>query len=724
MKKRKSKKTGNKLSVQQLQREILRLFRRQPKKRFNPRQVAKKLKVANNRDSIDHAMGKLVEEEKLVPLEDYKYKLKRDPGSGGGSRRKDYFEGRVDMTRSGSAYIVCEGVEDDIFVAAKNLNGALHGDEVRIRSWTPRGRRRPEGEVTQILKRATDHFLGTFTRYHDFASVVPDGRAQIDIYIPLDATKNASNEDKVVVEITDWSGVSGKTNQPIGRVTSVLGPAGSSDIEMKSILINNGFQLDFPEEVLAEAQKLHDNFTKEEIQKRRDLRGVPTFTIDPDDAKDFDDAISFQVEKGIKEIGVHIADVTHYVQPDTALDKEAFDRSTSVYLVDRVLPMLPEKLSNELCSLRPNEDKFTFSVIFRFDQDDRLVDTWIGKTITHSQRRFTYNQAQSVLDTKEGDFAPELLELNRMAHKLRKERFRQGSIAFETDEVQFKLDADGVPVSLHIKERKDAHLLIEDYMLLANKAVALFISEKGKEHEIPFVYRVHDEPDPEKVEEFARFSRELGFQMKIDSPRDIAKSFNKMVKAAEKSPGLKVLPPIAIRTMAKAEYSTDNIGHYGLGFSHYSHFTSPIRRYSDVLAHRILEKNLDGKVYRVKKEKLEEQCKHVSRQERRALDAERESIKYKQVEFIEKHVGEVFPGVISGIIERGFFVELKDNRCEGMIDYSRMPEPVDVDSGRLRARGRHSGSVYRMGDEILVKIVSADLDQRRIEMAWVEKDEV
>ncbi|MCR9287018.1 MAG: ribonuclease R [Bacteroidetes bacterium] len=708
---------GVKLTGKELQREILKFFRRNPKKLMNPKQLGHKLVISNNKDSIKYALEKLTEQNFIGATEDYKYYLKTGKGTTKRLRKTDStLEGKVDMTKTGSAYIVCEGLEDDIYVAAKNMNSALHQDKVKINVWIPRGRRKPEGEVIEVLERAREQFMGTLWLHRKGAVVVPDqSNNPIDIFVDLNDIREAKDGDKVIVKITEWH-----YRKPKGEVTLVLGKAGGSDLEMKSILINNGFNLAFPDEVIKESEALNEDFSKEIVAARRDFRDVLTFTIDPEDAKDFDDAISIQwLEDGKCEIGVHIADVTHYVQPGTALDKEAFLRSTSVYLVDRVLPMLPEKISNELCSLRPDEDKCTFSAVFVLDNNEKIIERWFGKTLIHSNRRFTYEEAQEVLEKGEGDFASELKFLNRIAKKLKKERFKKGAIDFDTEEVRFRLDEDGVPIEAFIKERKDAHMLVEDFMLLANREVATFIHKKGLGVEVPFVYRIHDEPDPDKVADLARFARQLGFEMNVSTPEQIGKSFNKLTKAAKEDESLNLLAPLAIRTMAKAIYSTENIGHYGLGFSYYTHFTSPIRRYSDVLVHRILYKNLDNQSFRTNKENLEERCKHISKMERQAMDAERESIKYKQVEFMEKHVGEEFEGYISGIIDRGVFVELKGSKCEGMIGFDSMDEPFDVKDGRLSATGIYTGQTFKMGDEVQVKIIATDLARRRIDMELV-----
>ncbi len=720
---KKPKIKGKRLGAAELRHEIMKLFRRHPRKRLNAKQIIKKLKIDNNKDSVADALEKLSKDEKLIAVDDVKFQINRSKDDENPNRPpRQVHIGTVDMTRTGSAYIVIDGLDNDVYVPAKYLKSAIHRDKVEVAVFTPRGRRRPEGEVLKVVERAREHFMGTLRVWKNYAIVMPDQlNIPMDIYVDLKDIKEGKDGNKVVVKVTEWP--DRKNHTPRGIVTSVLGAVGTSDIEMKGILINNGFELEFPEEVMRETEGLTEEILPEEVEKRRDMRDIITFTIDPTDAKDFDDALSFRyLEDGTREIGVHIADVTHFIKPGTALDKEALNRSTSVYLVDRVLPMLPEKLSNQLCSLRPHEDKYTFSAVFTFDNDDRVIDRWFGKTLIHSDRRFTYGEAQVVLDSGEGDFHAELKELNRLAHVLRKRRFKQGSINFDVDEVRFKLDEEGVPIEVYVKERKDAHMLIEDFMLLANREVAAFISKKGKDNEIPFVYRVHDEPDIDKVQEFALFARQLGFQMNTSDPRAIGRSFNALVEAAKTNEVLEILEPLAIRTMAKAEYSSDNIGHYGLGFDYYTHFTSPIRRYSDVLVHRFLEPNIEGTL-RTNKAKLEEQCKHISIMERRAVEAERESIKYKQVEYIKNHIGEVFEGYISGIIDKGFFVELVGNHCEGMVEFSSLDDEFELINGRLKARGKYSGLLLKMGDQVNVKIIGADLAKRRIEMALIETNE-
>ncbi len=711
------KSPDSKFPANQLQQEILKMMQQHPKKRYNAAQMIRDLRVINGKDSVKHALEKLEKSGQLTYVGDEKFKLNMDVFKE--FLQQNSYQGYVDMTQSGAAYIVCEGLENDIYVPAKFTNFALHGDLVRVSATIARGRKKADGEIIEILQRATDHFIGTLRLSRKYGLVLPDRlNMPTDIYIDLSDIKDARDGDKVVVKVTQWQGTANKS--PIGEVTTVLGAVGSSDIEMKTILINNGFNLEFPEEVIRESEAISTKISDLEVARRRDMRGVTTFTIDPEDAKDFDDALSIQhLENGDIEIGIHIADVTHYVLPGTALDREAYWRSTSVYLVDRVLPMLPEKLSNELCSLRPHEDKLTFSAIFIFDKDSNAIkNRWFGKTIIHSNRRFSYEEAQDILNKKEGDLLTELQEMDRLARVLRAQRFKAGAINFESEEVKFRLDERGVPIEAYIKQRIDTNMLIEDFMLLANREVATFVAKKDP-LEIPNIYRVHDTPDMAKVEDLMLFARALGFKISTDNPRRLAESYNQLADAIHENEALRVLGPLAIRTMAKAEYSSDNIGHYGLGFDNYTHFTSPIRRYSDVIAHRILEKNLGKNIFRTDKAELEEKCKRVSKQERKATDAERESIKYKQVEYIGNHLGKIFDGVVSGMIEKGVFVELLQNRCEGMVTFQSMREPFDMHPSRLSAVGQQSGRILKIGAAIKVKITGADLAKRQIEMVLV-----
>ena len=779
---KKKKQGAPKLSAQQLQIEILRYLLANPQKRLNSRQLIQHLGVANNKDSTDHALNQLVlmgsvtdfPEEKFGIALDRLTRAEADPESepqaetpapparpefvkegsrkpqkGSEStpainprnkregRKEQLIEGRVDMTRTGSAYVVSELRESDVYVSSRYLNGALHNDIVRVSLFPPaparRGRpeRKREGEIVQVLQRANEFFIGTLRKGRKYAVFMPDNpNMPVDIYVPLDACADARDGEKVVVRITDWQEGTGRA--PEGKVTQVLGDVGGNNFEMNKILINNGFELSHTDEALAEALSIPDTISPNEIAMRRDFREILTFTIDPEDAKDFDDALSFRkLEDGKLEVGVHIADVTHYLKPDSPMDREAYQRSTSVYLVDRVCPMLPEKLSNNLCSLVPGQDRLAFSAVFVFDEKDKIVSRWFGKTVIFSAKRFAYEEAQTILDKKP---TPELLEhprieeltealltLNRIAGKMRKAREKNGAIGFETEEVRFLLAEDGTPIEAYIKERKAAHLLIEDFMLLANKEVATYVEGLGKKQsEVPFVYRVHDLPDLERVAELGRFAFELGYAIKLDTPKQIAQGYNELMRAAQKDERLKLLMPLAIRTMAKAVYTTTNIGHYGLGFTHYSHFTSPIRRYSDVLAHRILERNLEGRVWRTDKAKLEEQCKHVSAQERKAADAERESIKYKQTELISRHIGEEFNGVVSGMVDRGFFVELSGSRAEGMVEFKLLDDQYLLDESGLRANGRRYNKQIRIGDKVRVRVVQANITKRQIDLELME----
>jgi ribonuclease R len=724
---------GKNLNVPELSQAIMKMFKAHPKKSYNAKQVIEKLKISNTKDAVQNALDKLSEKGALTANQEKKYGLSRSteekeafvpsrkqeaPSEKIKSERK-MLVGTVDMTRSGSAYITSTGQKEDIFIAPKNVRNALHGDRVKVQTWFPRGRNRPEGEIVEIVERAAEFFIGTIRISKKYAIVIPDRlNMPVDIFVEIEDIKGAKEGDKVIVRIIKWH--SKVVKSPIARVTTVLGSSGGSDMEMKSILINNGFNIEFPEEVIDEAEAISTEISEEEIALRRDMRPITTFTIDPVDAKDFDDALSFQtLENGNYEIGVHIADVSHYVIPNTILDKEAYSRSTSVYLADRVCPMLPEKLSNVLCSLRPNEDKLTFSAVFEMDNTGKIINRWFGKTVIHSDRRFSYEEAQTVIETKEGDYSKEILTLDFLAKALRKKRFNNGAIDFNSEEVRFRLDENAVPIEVYVKVQKDSNKLIEEFMLLANKEVSTFISKKIVPV-IPFVYRIHDLPNEEKLFEFARFAAELGFKFDFTTPKSIADSYNKISKASLDNEMLKTLVPIAVRTMAKAEYSTDNIGHYGLAFDYYSHFTSPIRRYADVLAHRILFQNLNDKVVRPDKAKLQEACQHISKQERRATECERESTKYKQAEFMKTHVGESFEGIISGVLDRGIFVETIYGKCEGMIGFDRMSEAFEIFNGRLQAKGVRSGKIYKLGDPIKIKVLAVDMNKRQIEMDLAE----
>jgi|JI10StandDraft_1071094.scaffolds.fasta_scaffold23625_3 ribonuclease R len=624
--------------------------------------------------------------------------------------KEEIYEGVVDVARAGFAYILCKGLSRDIFVSQKNLFGAQDGDFVQVRV-VRMYMNKPEGVVTKVLQRSRTQFVGVYRAHKNHSVVLLENAGQImEIFLQNDALEGLVDFDRVVVEITHWKQKPGDKMQ--GRVVRTLGQEKTINMEMESILAGAGFPLDFPSAVLHEASEIVEH--EYDLEERRDFREITTFTIDPVDAKDFDDALSYsRTEDGLLEIGIHIADVSHFVKSDSALDKEALKRGNSVYLVDRVLPMLPEKLSNELCSLRPNEDKLTFSVVFTYDEEMNIKKHWIGKSVIHSKRRFTYEEVQEILHGKVGDFVLELNHLNDIAKHTRKERLRNGAIDFESDEVRFKLDEAGLPKELFVKQRLDAHMLIEEFMLLANKYVAHFMAFKNKSIPVPFVYRIHDLPDPDKLQDFMVFAHELGVKLDLSTPKKISKSLNQLAELIKENEDLKILQPLAIRTMAKAEYNPNNIGHYGLAFEYYTHFTSPIRRYADLMVHRILFDNLK-KEKRYRLDTIEAQCRYISSQERKAMEAERESIRYFQVFYLKDKIGEIYDGRITGMNDRGFYVQLIENQCEGVLLLDDMDDQIEVKKNRLSASSSISDQQWKMGDHIKVKIVSADLDDREL----------
>lgn len=706
---------GKKLSPSNLRKACLWLFSRNPKKRLNARQVVKKLQIKNSKKSVEAALRQMEIEGQLRFVKEGKYQYLHSAKQTTSSEK--IYEGYVDLTKSGAAYIICEGLEKDVFVPARRTRMALHGDKVKVQVEGKYGRK-IQGSIVEILEHTTNEFIGDFRFSKKYGLVIPDNRmVPFDIVVYPQDQNDAEDGDKVLVEVTTW--VDDGRNNPIGRVRKVLDATDAHELMMETILIGQGFTMDFPSQVKSEAGKLSPTIDEAEIGRRRDFRSTTTFTIDPKTAKDFDDAISInELENGLVEVGVHIADVTHYVKPNSALDKEAQKRSTSVYLVDRVAPMLPEVLSNELCSLRPNEDSLTFSAVFVFDQNFNIRDRWFGKTVIHSKNRFSYEEAQDTLDRKEGEFYTALNLADKIARALRKKRFQEGSIAFESPEVIFELDEHNHPVSIQTKERLNTHMLIEDLMLLANREVAYFIARK-EQQEIPFIYRVHDSPDPEKVAEYARLLHELGFEFNLNNTANIRESFNKLAEAARHDEALAFAEPYAVRTMAKAIYSTYNIGHWGLAFQYYAHFTSPIRRYADVLVHRVLEKNLDG-TYRMKKHELEQICQHISNQERKAQEAERESIKYKMVEFISDHVGETFDGIVNGFIDFGFFVQLRESRVEGLVSFQTLDESFRMEDSGLVIAGSRSGIRLKIGDRIRVLVKDVRLNEMEVDLIWIQ----
>ena len=634
-------------------------------------------------------------------------------------------KGVLDVTRTGIGYVVIPDGTGDVLVRQNDFNTALHGDTVRVKVLKENlNSGRKEGKITEVISRKQTEFIGHLQVSANFAFFIPDtDKPMPDMFIPLDKINGAKHKEKVIAKLVKWEKGDKK---PIGEIMSLLTAADENNSAMKELLAEAGFPLSFPEDVMKEANALNDDFPEAEIKKRKDFKDVLTFTIDPVDAKDFDDAISIKkISEDLYEIGVHIADVSHYVKPDSKLDEEGYKRATSVYLPDRVNPMLPEKISNELCSLRPNETKFTFSAVFEINTQAQIKSYWLGKTIIHSNHRFAYEDVQEIIEAKKGLYEDEILLLNDLAQQLRKERFSHGAINFSSQEVRFKLDEKGKPIGIVIKESKEAHQLIEEFMLLANRTVAehifkLKVNDKGAASgSIPFPYRVHDQPDEEKLKPFMAFAKKYGHKFNVSTPEKIAESFNQLLLDAKGKPEQQVLEQLGIRTMAKAVYTTNDIGHYGLAFEHYCHFTSPIRRYPDILVHRVLQSVLTGKP--IIDKKMEEKCRHTSERERAAMECERAGNKYKQVEYLKDHLGEIFEGVISGVASFGFWVETIEHKCEGLVSIVGLSDFDDFRAieGEYSLVGRRSGKVFRMGDKVFIKVVAANLDKRQLDYEWV-----
>ncbi|KQS25354.1 ribonuclease R [Dyadobacter sp. Leaf189] len=634
--------------------------------------------------------------------------------------------GRVDRVNKSFAFVIVEGREDDIYVESELLNGAWDGDTVSVQTLSKNsrnsgrgdsGKGRVEGRVTEIVKRNNAEIVGIIEINQRFAVVQPDNKKLFDpIFIEPGETKDANNGDKVIVKVKEWPT---RRSQAEGELVQVLGKAGDNDVEMHAILAEFGLPYHFPEIVETEANKIPDTISEKEIAKRRDIRDWLTFTIDPVDAKDFDDALSVRyLEDDVVEVGVHIADVSHYVLPNTELEKEAYRRATSVYLVDRTVPMLPEKLSNNLCSLRPNEDKLAFSAIFEISPKGKLLKEWFGRTVIHSDKRYSYEEAQAVLDSGEGDFPKELTTLNNLAKIFRAERFKKGAINFETNEVRFKLDENGKPLGIYKKERHDSNKLIEEFMLLANKRVAEYVYSLSKgEEKNTMVYRIHEAPDVERLKTFGTFVAKLGYKLNVEEENKIAKSMNAMLAKVEGRPEQNLIESLAVRTMAKARYSTQDDGHFGLAFTRYSHFTSPIRRYPDVMAHRLLQHYLNGGS-NVDKEAYEEAAKHSSERERLAAEAERASIKYKQVEYMSSmDPDQEFDGIITGVTEFGIFVEITETASEGLIRMTDLGDDFyELDKENYRIVGQRTKKIYAFGDKVKVKVKDTNLARRSMDL--------
>lgn len=701
----------NNHKLQEIGRLILRFMNRQSGKVYNYKQIADGIDYRNprQRELVIQALHKLLAEQQIKESEKGKYILNLNI--------EGTVTGIIDFNQAGNAYVNVPELEDDIFIHSKNVKDALQGDEVLVVTYHFKGKKL-EGSVLEVLKRNRDEFVGTFQliNHKDFGFVVCDKKTiNTDIFVPKGKIGGASDGDKVVVKMVEWR--AGEKN-PEGEIVKVLGAPGEHETEIHSILAEYGLPYSFPEDVENEAEKIDRSINDSEIANRRDMRNICTFTIDPKDAKDFDDALSIQkLGNGNYEIGVHIADVSHYVRPGTLLDDEAYDRATSVYLVDRVVPMLPEVLSNDVCSLRPNEDKFTFSAVFEMDENADLVNQWFGRTVIHSDRRFSYEEAQERIESGEGDLSEEILTLDRLAKILRRERIRNGAITFDRSEVRFNLDENSEPIGVYFKVSKDSNHLIEEFMLLANRKVSEFISlnRRGEPTGNTFIYRIHDDPDPTKLEALRDFVSTFGYKMDLANSKKVADSLNQLLHDVKGKGEENLIETLAMRSMSKAVYSTNPIGHYGLGFDYYSHFTSPIRRYPDLIAHRLLQHYLDGGKSPNKND-YEEKSKHCSAMERLAADAERDSIKFMQVKFMEKHVGQDFQGVISGVADFGFWVQIPENGAEGLIKLrDLMDDSYSYDSKNHLVQGARTGNQYQLGDQVRIRVMKANLIQKQLD---------
>ena len=729
-KKKHRKPSHNKIS--NLTNTILSILKKERNQTFNYKQIAAKIGVndASSRNQIIKKLKALKEKGDIVEADRGKYKVVVNA---------EYHTGILDLASKGNGYIISDEFEDDIFIASNNINKALNGDEVEFYVYKRRQKGKQEGEITNIIKRAKTEYVGTIQIHtkKNFAFVVADSaKMYTDIFVPISKINKAEDGDKVLVSLEDWPE---KADSPNGRVIEVLGKPGEHSTEIHSILAEYGLPLEFPKAVEDYANNLDISIKPEEIAKRRDMRNDLTFTIDPKDAKDFDDALSFKVlDNGLYEIGIHIADVSHYVQPGTVLDDEAYERATSIYLVDRVVPMLPERLSNGACSLRPHEEKYTFSAVFTMNDNCEIKNEWFGRTVTYSDARFAYEEAQAVIESKTNDIpkdvsligkayktnqtiADAILKLDELAKKMRAARMRDGAISFDKVEVKFKLDDQANPVGIHFKTSKDANKLIEEFMLLANRKVSEFIGKQNPKK--TFVYRVHDEPKQDKLEQLKTVVARFGYKLDFRDKTNIAASLNKLLKAVVGKKEQNLVDTLTIRTMSKAEYTTQNIGHYGLSFEYYSHFTSPIRRYPDVMAHRLLQLYLDGEKS-ANEAIYNEKCKHSSNMEYLATKAERDSIKYMQIRFMQDHENEEFLGVISGVTDWGIYIEIVSNKCEGMVSVRDLKDDhYQFDQDQYAMIGSKNKKMYQLGDEVIVKVKNADLLKKHLDFYMIGKPE-
>lgn len=685
------------------------ILSKDPQQTFNYKQIAKRLNISDHSEiqMISEALKELTKKGVIKEVYQGKYKAKESRG---------YITGTVDMTRMGYGFISTDDLEDDVFVSAKNLRTALHGDTVKVLLYAKRKGARPEGEVVEIIERWRTSFVGTVELMPNFAFLIPDNKNMpFDLFIPASKLNGAKQGEKAVAKVIDWDP---KSKNPVAEIINVLGLPGENDTEMHAILAEFELPYHFTAEVEADAEKIEAVITQNEIKARRDMRKVPTFTVDPADAKDFDDALSLkQLANGNWEAGVHIADVTYYVKPGSLVEDEARQRATSVYLVDRVVPMLPERLSNHICSLNPAEDKLTFSAIFELNDKSEVVNEWFGRTIINSDKRFSYNEAQKVIDTGEGDMKDQVQVLHRLAQQLRTKRFSAGAFSFEKVEVKFDLDEAGKPMGIKFREMGTANQLVEEFMLLANRRVAEYVGKTRKGR--TFVYRVHDKPDPEKIGNFSHFIKKFGYKLSEDDKTPLPKAMNRILHEVVGKKEQNIIETLALRSMAKAVYSTENIGHYGLAFKYYTQFTSPIRRYPDMMVHRLLTMYLDN-VNPEGREKYDKQCDHSSKMERLAAEAERASVKYKQVEYMSDKTGTPFEGVISGVTEWGIFIEIIENQCEGMVALRDLEDDFyEYDEENYCIKGRSNGKVYTLGDKVTIEVVKADLQKKQLDYKLV-----